>query len=338
MDICKIPRSFWSALSSHGLQASSILRTAHLPTTSFADVERVYTTEQYFSIFRSLEALAPNPRTFALTFVRSVETAIHPPSALIAFYARSFRDALGRLAQYQRLCTPATLNVVEQDGRATISNSWHDTTLDVPLLTVDLFITFTLELARRGTGQHIVPIRVELTRSELLDPSVRDFLSCPIQYNASADTIIFAAADLDAPFPGYSPEMITILEPALASSVSDIDAFDSVVDELKHVLKRQFRSGNVELAEIAKILGTSERSLQRRLNLEGTTFREVLANARREYCREMLTSTEYGLEDVARRLGYQEPTSFYRAFREWEGMSPKKWKKHHAQDRLTNAE
>ena len=73
---------------------------------------------------------------------------------------------------------------------------------------------------------------------------------------------------------------------------------------------------------IAAQLGMSDRTLQRRLRDEGTSFREILDDTRHYLARELLRNTRFPLADVATQLGFAEPSAFYRAFRKWEGCTP----------------
>ena len=106
---------------------------------------------------------------------------------------------------------------------------------------------------------------------------------------------------------------------------TQITANSTTSEQVKVVLKRRMASGRPELAEIARELGMSERTLQRRITDDGTTYRQLLEEARRELGRQMLgTSSE--IDEIAYLLGYQDTSSFYRAFREWEGVTPSQWR------------
>lgn len=60
------------------------------------------TTAQYFALMRALEELSGDP-ALGVRMVREVDTAVHPPSSLAAFYARDYRDGLARIARFKRL-------------------------------------------------------------------------------------------------------------------------------------------------------------------------------------------------------------------------------------------
>ena len=73
---------------------------------------------------------------------------------------------------------------------------------------------------------------------------------------------------------------------------------------------------------MARELGLSDRTLQRRVDDDGTTFRKLLLEARQELAREYLNRPDIGVAEVAYLLGFEDSNSFYRAFRRWEGTTP----------------
>jgi AraC-like DNA-binding protein len=133
--------------------------------------------------------------------------------------------------------------------------------------------------------------------------------------------MVLNAADLDLPFPGHNPELLQLLTPALSSAVAEIEAQASIGEQLKVVLKRVMASGCPNVASVARELDPSERTLQRRMTMEGKTFRTLLSEARRELGHQLLSDPSIEVEEAAYLLGYPGTNSFYRAFREWEDLS-----------------
>jgi AraC-like DNA-binding protein len=77
---------------------------------------------------------------------------------------------------------------------------------------------------------------------------------------------------------------------------------------------------------VAKELGVSIRTLQRRITEEGTSFRQLVSDARRDLAKQYLLDPSLELAETACLLGYENPNSFFRAFREWEGTTPSEWR------------
>jgi AraC-like DNA-binding protein len=84
--------------------------------------------------------------------------------------------------------------------------------------------------------------------------------------------------------------------------------------------------GFTRAPEIARELGVSERTLQRRMTEEASSFRQLLLEARQELGRHLLGDPAAEIEEIAYLLGYQDTGSFYRAFRDWEGLTPGRWR------------
>jgi AraC-like DNA-binding protein len=66
----------------------------------------------------------------------------------------------------------------------------------------------------------------------------------------------------------------------------------------------------------------SERTLNRRLRGEGSSFREIKSALLQNWARQYLAETGHTVEAIAALLGYQDTANFRRAFRLWEGCSP----------------
>jgi AraC-like DNA-binding protein len=324
-DRCKVPPAFWRAIERVGLRTAAVLRQARLPSNLHLGDQGLVTTAQYFSLWRALEDLTGDPG-LGIRLVTGTETAVYPPSSLCALYARDYRDGLERTARFKRLCTPEQLHFVQEGNTYTIRTRWLYATEPEPAVATDVTLASLMELGRRGTGRHLTPHWVELTRPAPKSDVHSAYFGCPIHYGASGNALVLKPTDLDHPFPGHNPELLEMLTPALASALEEIQAHSSIREQVKVVLKRSLASGRPELSEVARDLAMSERTLQRRITEEAATFRELLMEARQEMGRHLLADPSATIDEVAYLLGYQDTSSFYRAFRDWEGLTPSQWR------------
>ena len=316
-----------------GLPPAALLRQARLPAALHLDGQAVITTAQYFALWKAIEDLKADG-DLGIKLVEGTPTAAHPPSSLAAFYASDYRDGLHRTARFKRLCTPEHLHVTEDKAECTITIEWHHAITPEPPILTDIGFASVVELGRRGTGQHLTPQRVELARSRTQAPLHKAYFGCPIRYDAPRNALVLKTADLDRPFPGRNPELLELLTPALVAALDDLQACDSVSERARIVMKRNLASGRPELSEVARELGMSERTLQRRITDEGTTYRDLLVAARQELGRQLLSDPAAPINEVAYLLGFQDTSSFYRAFRDWEGVTPNRWREHNASEPL----
>ena len=95
---------------------------------------------------------------------------------------------------------------------------------------------------------------------------------------------------------------------------------------LKNLISRLIRRGDATLPSAAAALGISPRSLQRHLKASGIIYSDLLSEVRYEIARSLLVSTALDIAEIAVTLGYNDPSSFSRAFARWSGASPRKFR------------
>lgn len=323
---CKLPRAFWQAIEQLGLSPSLVQQHAQLPTDLHLDDAAVVSTHQLFAVWNAIEALSADP-AFAIKMVRDTPSAKHKLAFLAALYAANFREGLARYSRFMRLCSPDQICVEEREGKVAFTILWPAGSGPEPYLSVEACFAFVLELGRRGTGEHLVPLALNLRRpAQNLETHARYF-GCPIHYGAARDQLTMNAADLDLPFREHNPDVLHVLTPGMTAAMQALEAPDGFSEQVIEVLKRALADGRPTLRHLARELLQSERTLQRRLTSEGTTFSDLLNEARRRVGLHLLADTTLELKEVAYLLGYSDANSYYRAFRQWEKMSPSEWRR-----------
>jgi len=96
---------------------------------------------------------------------------------------------------------------------------------------------------------------------------------------------------------------------------------------VQQIVTRSLRDGYPDVDSVAKILGLSARTLQRRLSDEGVTYARVVARARLDVAQRMLEDPACKVIEVALDLGYSDPAHFARAFARWTGLAPREFRR-----------
>lgn len=96
----------------------------------------------------------------------------------------------------------------------------------------------------------------------------------------------------------------------------------TILEATRAVVRTRIAEPLTDIEGTARLLGMSPRTLQRNLGEENFTFREVLEQVRMERALELLQDTTVSITEIAFSLGYDDATSFSRAFRRWAGYSP----------------
>jgi YesN/AraC family two-component response regulator len=105
--------------------------------------------------------------------------------------------------------------------------------------------------------------------------------------------------------------------------------FESTTRRLERLLEEELCGGNPTLEHLAARLHMSPRTLHRRLGEEGTGFRQVLAQLRRELAARHLHDARLAISEIAFLLGFSEVSAFHRAFRRWTGWRPLAYRRSH---------
>jgi AraC-like DNA-binding protein len=324
-DRIKIPGVFWAGLKAIGVSPQAVLQRSHLPTTVYTG-ESFVTTPQNFAIWRAIGDLTNDP-TVGWKFMSLVETQHYHPTLLAALHARTYRESIERLARYKQLCSVEEFRITTKDDEVRIEVSWPFAGGEsAPPLLIDVIFTLVTELGRRGTKTNFQPKRVELTRTSEPKDGLPTYFGCAVKYRAMRDALVLRASDLELPFVVQNDELLQMLTPQFENQLKDRRAKLSTVDQVKSVLKRLLSGSRPDVVMVAKELGMSERSLQRHITDEGTTFRQLLVETRRELVREYLNNDSVEITEAAFLVGYEDPNSFYRAFRSWEGQTPAEWR------------
>jgi AraC-like DNA-binding protein len=139
------------------------------------------------------------------------------------------------------------------------------------------------------------------------------------RWGAAANRLAFAAALLDEPLVDADPSLAPILERMLAGMLERMPRA-GFVDGVRARVAARLRAG-APAAPVARDLGVSERTLQRRLAGEGLSYRDLVDDVRRLLAVDSLAAGAE-IREVASALGYRDATTFHRAFRRWTGSTP----------------
>ncbi|WNS45512.1 AraC family transcriptional regulator ligand-binding domain-containing protein [Paenibacillus sp. MMS20-IR301] len=329
MDRIKIPQGFWEGLHQLGLAPHDIARKAGLPLTVIS--EPTVNTAQYYAIWQAYSELSGDVARGMIRLATTYEATQYPPTVLATYHARDYRDALHRMARYKQLCPPENMTINEDGGACMIELKWLAADQACPPLLVGITLAFLLELGRRGTGRHLKASLVEFAQPMGDVQALEAYFGCRVRTDSGRNCLTLDRKDLDLPFLTYNEELLEILSPALERTLNHHQGNRSVSGMVKWIMKCSFSAGRPDVQSVAKELGMSDRTLQRRLSEENTSFIHLLTQARHEQARMYLADLSLDIKDVAFLIGYEDQNSFYRAFRAWEGDTPANWRSAHAE-------
>jgi len=200
---------------------------------------------------------------------------------------------------------------------------WHDT--PATSLIYDAALGIAHKTMRDLCGPSWKPLALQFVhrRPEATQP-YRKFFGVRPEFDAGRSAIVFASSWLDRPIPGADPKLRNVLARTIHGL--EVDLRDSTTLQVRRALYPMVLSGTATLARTARLFSLHERTLRRRLEAEGTTFHELLNEARFSVAQQLLRDTHVSAAEIAENLGYANPGAFSRAFRGWSGTAPRQWR------------
>src|SRR5882672_12499749 len=307
------------------LSPEMVLRQAGLPMGLFNQEKILVSTEEFFALYRGI-AEASNDPGFGLKVGTEERIEHYDPIKIAALSARSFRDAVQRLARYKQLTCPEEIRLVERGNECAVQFVWLLAHEKEPPLLVDVCFAWIVGMAHRGIGRHLSPKRVEFQRTPVHREMYEAHFRCAVKFKCNQNALIFSKEDMDLPFITYNPDLLATVAPQLEAELAEQLAQRNFSEQAKGILKRLLAGQRPGIDDLARELLMSTRTLQRRLTEQGISFQRLLEEARRELAHHYLLHSSRELNETAYLLGYEDANSFFRAFHQWEGTSPGQWR------------
>ena len=245
--------------------------------------------------------------------------------------APDLRSGLQRMARYTSLISPTTsigmdmpstavgMRVDQDACRITLRISAGK--LPVPQQRYDFMAATFLKGIYWLIGERVTPVRVHHPYAEPADPTPwRQAFGCPVLFGAAAFVIELPLAALDQPFATSDPTVGAMCERMVAQLAAQRGG--CITARVRQALMQVIAKGDPRRELVAAALCMSERTLQRRLTEEGTSFVELVDDTRRELAQRYFVNGAYTPTEMSFALGFSDPSNFYRACKRWFGRTP----------------
>ena len=193
---------------------------------------------------------------------------------------------------------------------------------------LEFWMVTLVRICRQVTGNRLAPRQLKV-RHLRTDPPAEftTFFGVDVEFGADADEIAFPPTAASLPIVGQDTYLNNLLrryaEEALAHRPRQPE---SIRSEVEQIVPQLLPHGRATAPEVARRLGTSSRTLSRKLGDEGVTFAEILNELRLALAKRYLSDRELPVSEIAWLLGYREVSSLTHAFRRWTGMTPREFR------------
>ncbi len=310
-----------------GIASSPVLRRAGLPGDLFARQNVRLNPDDFFRLWSAIEAeaLAGCPSLpVPLQIARVMTSDWFDPELFAALCSANMQSALDRMGKYVRLIAPMLIKTEERDGQTQVTIAFMDETRQPPDVFLMFKLVFFVQLARLATRTAVTPLSVSCPLQEVDTEGARsykDFFGTTVTRSPTA-TLIFSNEDMQQPFLTENHRMWQFFEPSLRQRLADLDKTASMAERVHCILLESLPAGETSMLTVCRKLAVSSRTLQRRLQHEGTSFQQMLDRVRQSLAVHYLCNTSMSGAEISFLLGFEDANSFARAFHSWTGKTP----------------
>lgn len=196
-----------------------------------------------------------------------------------------------------------------------------------PFVATEMTVALFVGRFREGTGGAFQPALACLRGDTAPGASAQaQLLGVPVRHGSPVAALAMPEAMWQLPLRRADP----YLHATLRRSVEELGLLGAPAEALEMAIRARLRDAladhGADMSRIARLLGLSVRTLQRRLASNRRSWSDVVETFRRDEAARLLAGPA-PLVEVAARLGYGEQTSFTRAFRRWTGQTPAQWRR-----------
>ncbi|MCO6181073.1 AraC family transcriptional regulator [Ciceribacter sp. RN22] len=315
---------FIEHLQNAGVSPATLLDRHAIPSSQLGDPYALIPLH-HFVAFLEDAAAATGDDAFGAKLGAHLKPADIGPMGILFSVSPTIHIALQRIARLANSLQGATNSgVVEEDGTLTWSYALTDRTIWPRRQDAEYSMAATCELVRSCFRANLNPLEVhfEHERPAKIEPLKRIFRA-PILFSQSSNRLIYDVEETDRVYRSEDKFLIATLERHLADLISEMKPDDGVSEKVTFLIQLYLGRRPVTTTFLAQELGMSLRTLQRRLDDEGTSVRALIRKHRSELAAGLLERPDTRAANVALALGYADGAAFSRAFKDWTGQSPR---------------
>lgn len=238
--------------------------------------------------------------------------------------AVNLRGSYQRAERYGRILTSVSLHELREEGGRNymILHREGERRLGLRLSNEQTIVAVT-QISREVSQESFSPSAVYFRHKSPGDISAhKAYFGCPVHFDTDRDALEITKEQLDTPNQLGDPSISEFFDAHLNKELEALSDDQGLERRVRVHIGQQLSAGVPSLVDVADRLGTSRRTLQRRLSERGYVFQDLVDEARRELAKRLLHRTDYALAEIAFLTGFSEQSTFTRAFKRWTGQTP----------------
>lgn len=318
-------RTIFQTAGSFGAAFDILCRMSGISAEEISDSENMVEWEKAALIWVPLLKLSGDP-LIGLHVGMGTDRLLHGMVGFLIQSCNNIDQSIRMLCRYSHMTSPMVEYRYAVDDVATLeiaqNKMWLMKYPEPARHANDFLFAALVNTCGTLSGKRIIPLRIELVYSMREISEYRKFFGCEVVFNKDANRIILGKAAIATPLLTSDQSMFRLFNSIIADKQALMNA-NSTVENLKQVLFMQFKGRIPTIEEAAAAMNMTPRNLQRRLQLEQTTFRDIAGAVRKEIAFQLMQNPAIKLSEVSDILGYSDLTAFRKAFKSWTNTTPR---------------
>ena len=313
--------ALWRQLEGYDIDPAPLFREAGIDPESIFDPGARVPADRYQRLDERAAELSGDPY-FGLRGAEHFRPAHLGPLGFAWLASSSLRTAFQRLSRYARVIQEKlTVGLSEDDQCFYVTIDAHIPALNEKIRE-DGQLAALIKFSRIIAGGNFNPVRVEFRQEEPAHTAYHyELFRCPIVFGAEATMMVLGIADVDKRLTGSNDQLAELNEHIVIKYLAH-SAKQDIVNRVKAAVIDGLASGVVNEIQIAEQLHMTPRNLHRKLQKEGTSFKVLLTEVRKELAKQYIQDRSKTLTEISYMLGFSEASSFSRAYKGWTGHAP----------------
>ena len=233
----------------------------------------------------------------------------------------TFGDGLRRVLSYQRLISDAMHGEVTESTTPFLTNYFSEHQYLTPHL-AEAMVVSLIRFLQSVSDDKFKPTRICFTHNAKTNhEEYQRIFQCPVEFNTQQFRLYFDPQIMGYRSPYAEPELLSMHVQSADQHMEQLEKRDLII-EVRSQVGALLESGDITLERISQELSISPRQLRHQLTLAGTSLQRIITQHRKSLSRRLLSQTDESIAEIVYLTGFSEPSTFYRAFKRWEGMTP----------------
>ncbi len=310
------------ALTRHGLDPLPVLEAEGIDLARGANPDWRVSHERCSALLDRCVALTGD-EAFGLQAAEFMQPQMLHGLGLAWLSSDTVLDGLKRLERFGRLVSSGLELALEEDGKLVhLRLGFAPDVAGLAPAGVDYAVGIVARMCRLTMGDFIAPVTVLMARPRPAQAERWEYLlATRVTFDGDLTRISWSLPDIREPLLTGDPALARVNDEHVRAHLDQFSA-DSTSRAVVSRIVEHLPDGPPSQELIARAMHVSNRTLQRKLREEGTSFIDLLRDTRMQLASKYLRQPNRSVVETAYLLGFSEPSTFSRAFKRWSGRAP----------------